>query len=136
MEQNFKFLIFIYIALFILLICIYHFDDDVRVFYISLDENYKHNNNLNTKNYRLLVKCEHIKESYIVRLNEGIPNNALNEKKEISNNEKIFAELKSESIRCLSKNMEGHRKYKYNNSCIFVTKRYSRMEKKTFKELD
>ncbi|SBS91638.1 Plasmodium exported protein (Pm-fam-a like), unknown function [Plasmodium malariae] len=69
-------------------------------------------------------------------LKEGIPNNDMTERKDISNNENIFAQLKRQSNRSLSRNIKRQKKDKKNNSRIFETEQYSRFEKKVFKELD
>ncbi|SBT85817.1 fam-l protein [Plasmodium malariae] len=136
MEQKFKLLIFINISLFILLTWIYHSDDDVSEPYKSPDENCKHSNKLNIRNYRLLSKCKHNNDTFIVSLNEVNSNNRMNEKKDIYSNEQIYAELKRKPNRSSSNNMEFSKKGKKNKSCIFETKKYSRMEKKIFKELN
>ncbi|SBT00959.1 hypothetical protein PMALA_079140, partial [Plasmodium malariae] len=104
--------------------------------YKSQDENYKHSNKLNIRNYRLLSKCKHNKDTFILGLNEVNSNNGMNEKKDIYNNEHIFAKLKRKPNRSSSNNMEFSKKGKKNKSCIFETKKYSRMEKKIFKELN
>ncbi|SBS99391.1 PIR Superfamily Protein, partial [Plasmodium malariae] len=103
--------------------------------YKSPDENCKHSNKLNIRNYRLLSKCKHNKGTFIVGLNEVNSNNRMNEKKDIYNNEQIFAKLKINPNRGSSNNMEFSKKGKKNKSCVFETKKYSRMEKKIFKEL-
>ncbi|SBS99871.1 Plasmodium exported protein (Pm-fam-a like), unknown function [Plasmodium malariae] len=69
-------------------------------------------------------------------LKVGIPNYDMTERKDIFNNENIFAQLNRQSNRSLSRNIERHKKDKKNNSCIFETEQYSRFEKKIFKELD
>ncbi|KAI4841030.1 hypothetical protein MKS88_000798 [Plasmodium brasilianum] len=136
MEQKFKLLIFINISLFILLTWIYYFDDDVSELYKSQDEYYKHSNKLNIRNYRLLSICKHNNDTFIVSLNEVNSNSGMNEKKDIYNNEQMFAKLKRKPNRSSSNNMEFSKKGKKNKSCIFETKKYSRMEKKIFKEQD
>ncbi|SBT86052.1 fam-l protein [Plasmodium malariae] len=136
MEKKIKLLLFINIATFIPLTWICHFSNENRTFYGSLGENYINDKKLNTKNYRLLAKCKHNKDSCTMGLKEGIPNNDMTERKDISNNENIFAQLKKQSNRSLSRNIERQKKYKKNNSRIFETEQYSRFEKKIFKELD
>ncbi|KAI4833617.1 fam-l protein [Plasmodium brasilianum] len=100
------------------------------------EQNHKHGKKLNIGNYRLLAKCKHNKDTFIVGLNEVNSNNGMNEKKDIYNNEQMFAKLKSKPNRSSSNNMEFSKKEKKNKSCIFETKKYSRMEKKIFKELN
>ncbi|SBT88043.1 fam-l protein [Plasmodium malariae] len=136
MEKKNKLLLFINIATFIPLTWICHFSNETMTFYESLGENYKNDKKLNKKNYRLLAKCKHNKDSCTMGLKEGIPNNDMKERKDISNNENIFAQLNRQSNRSLSRNIERHKKDKKNNSRIFETKQYSRFEKKIFKELD
>ncbi|KAI4839611.1 fam-l protein [Plasmodium brasilianum] len=136
MEKNIKLLLFINIATFIPLTWICHFSNETRTYYGSLGENYINNKKLNTKNYRLLAKCKHNKDLCSMGLKVGIPNNDMKERKDISNNENIFAQLNRQSNRSLLRNIERHKKDKKNNSRIFETEQYSRFEKKIFKELD
>ncbi|KAI4838053.1 hypothetical protein MKS88_003476 [Plasmodium brasilianum] len=136
MEKKIMLLLFINIATFIPLTWICHFSNETRTFYGSLGENYINDKKLNTKNYRLLAKCKHNKDSCTMGLKEGIPNNDMKERKDISYNENIFAQLNRQSNRSLSRNIERHKKDKKNNSRIFETEQYSRIEKKIFKELD
>ncbi|SBT87574.1 fam-l protein [Plasmodium malariae] len=136
MEKKFKLLLFINIATFIPLTWICHFSNENRTFYGSLGENYINDKKLNTKNYRLLAKCKHNKDSCTMGLKELILNNDITERKGISYNENIFAQLNRQSNRSLSRNIEKHKKDKKSNSRIFETEQYSRFEKKIFKELD
>ncbi|SBS94553.1 Plasmodium exported protein (Pm-fam-a like), unknown function [Plasmodium malariae] len=69
-------------------------------------------------------------------LKVGMLNNDMTERKDISNNENIFAQFNRQSNRSLSRNIERHKKVKKNNSRIFETEQYSRFEKNIFKELD
>ncbi|SBS91578.1 Plasmodium exported protein (Pm-fam-a like), unknown function [Plasmodium malariae] len=71
-----------------------------------------------------------------MKLKEWISNNDMDERKDISNNERKYAEIKKQSNGSLSNNRKDHKKHNKNKSCIFETKKYSRMEKKIFKELD
>ncbi|KAI4836000.1 fam-l protein [Plasmodium brasilianum] len=136
MEKKIMLIIFINIATFIPLIWICHLSNETRTFYGSLGENYINDKKLNTKDYRLLAKCKHNKDSCTMGLKEGILNNDMTERKDISNNENIFAQLNRQSNRSLSRNIKRHKKVKKNNSRIFETEQYSRFEKKIFKELD
>ncbi|SBS96451.1 Plasmodium exported protein (Pm-fam-a like), unknown function, partial [Plasmodium malariae] len=97
--------------------------------------NYKNNRKLD-KNYRLLAISKEDKCSAFVRLNEEVPNYAVSENKDVYYNEK---EPKRE-IKHLNRksfvNAGGNKQNMRNRKCIFETKKYSRMEKKIFKELD
>ncbi|SCP03072.1 fam-l protein [Plasmodium malariae] len=136
MEKKIMLLLFINIATFIPLTWICHFSNETRTFYGSLGENYINDKKLNTKNYRLLAKCKHNKDLCTMGLKVGILNNDMTERKDISNNENIFAQLNRQSNRSLSRNIERPKKDKKNISCIFEKEQYSRFEKKIFKELD
>ncbi|SBS99558.1 Plasmodium exported protein (Pm-fam-a like), unknown function [Plasmodium malariae] len=101
-----------------------------------MDVNCMFHRKIDKRNYRLLTKYKHDKNSIITGLNEDVPYNKLNKKKDISNNENWEAGKKELSSRCFSKNMGVDKKAMKNKSCIFKTKKYSHMEKKIFKELD
>ncbi|SBT01427.1 hypothetical protein PMALA_081640 [Plasmodium malariae] len=75
------------------------------------------------------------KDSVIVCLNEKLPN-GVGYKRDIANNEKLVVEEDKKLNRCLSRNVKCHKKNMKYKSCIFETKKYSRLEKKIFKELD
>ncbi|SBS94072.1 Plasmodium exported protein (Pm-fam-a like), unknown function, partial [Plasmodium malariae] len=97
--------------------------------------NYKNNRKLD-KNYRLLAISKEDKCSVFVGLKEEVPNYAVSENKDVYYNEK---EPKRE-IKHLNRksfvNAGGNKQNMKNRKCIFETKKYSRMEKKIFKELD
>ncbi|SBS99071.1 Plasmodium exported protein (Pm-fam-a like), unknown function, partial [Plasmodium malariae] len=97
--------------------------------------NYKNNRKLD-KNYRLLAISKEDKCLVFVRLNEEVPNYDVSENKDVYFNEK---ESKRE-IKHLSRksfvNAGGNKQNMRNRKCIFETKKYSRIEKKIFKELD
>ncbi|SBS93138.1 Plasmodium exported protein (Pm-fam-a like), unknown function [Plasmodium malariae] len=101
-----------------------------------LDKIYKFHRKIDTRNYRLLENYKKNKDSIITGLNEDVPYNKLNKKKDISNNAKWETGKKELSSRCFSRNMGVDKKVMKNKSCIFETKKYSNMEKKIFKELD
>ncbi|SBS95092.1 Plasmodium exported protein (Pm-fam-a like), unknown function [Plasmodium malariae] len=85
---------------------------------------------------RSLAKCKNDKDSNILTLAEGIPNNVLRKKKDVFNNEKkVKAENKSLYISSTN-NTKYNKQAMKNKSCIYETKKYSRLEKKIFKELD
>ncbi|SBS97930.1 Plasmodium exported protein (Pm-fam-a like), unknown function, partial [Plasmodium malariae] len=87
---------------------------------------------------RYLAKCNLNKDLHIVELKEEIPNNRVYEKKkeDISNNEKESTGKKEQPIGCSLENSNVNRSFVKHKSCMFETKKYSRREKKIFKELD
>ncbi|SBS96445.1 Plasmodium exported protein (Pm-fam-a like), unknown function, partial [Plasmodium malariae] len=90
-----------------------------------------------TRINRYLAKCKQNKDLHIVGLKEEIPNNRVYEKKkDISNNEKEPTGRKKQPAGCLLKNSKVNRSFVKSKSCMFETKKYSRREKKIFKELD
>ncbi|SBS95150.1 Plasmodium exported protein (Pm-fam-a like), unknown function [Plasmodium malariae] len=99
------------------------------------DINYNHHRELYTRNYRSLAKYEQYNHSSITCINEQLPN-GVNNKSDISSKEKCAERKKKHSNRTLSTNARIHRKDTKSKSCIFETKKYSRLEKKIFKELD
>ncbi|SBS98472.1 Plasmodium exported protein (Pm-fam-a like), unknown function [Plasmodium malariae] len=101
-----------------------------------MEKKYKFHRKIDTGNYRLLAKYKKNKDSIITGLNEKVPYNKLNEKKDIYNNEKWETGYKELSSTSSSKKVEVNKKAMKNKSCIFETKKYSSMEKKIFKELD
>ncbi|SBS99027.1 PIR Superfamily Protein [Plasmodium malariae] len=100
-----------------------------------LVECYNHHRKIYARNYRLLAKYKKDKDSIIVCLEEEIPNR-VNDKKNISNSEKLVSGEKKHSNGSFPMNVRGHKKNMKNKSCLFETKQYSHMEKKIFKELD
>ncbi|SBS92342.1 Plasmodium exported protein (Pm-fam-a like), unknown function [Plasmodium malariae] len=91
---------------------------------------------LDTKTYRSLAKYEVDTGSFSIRLNKEIQNNERSKEKDLYNNEKVDIGRKHHSKKSLTKNAKGHKLSKNNKSSIFETKKYSRLEKKIFKELD
>ncbi|SBS95371.1 Plasmodium exported protein (Pm-fam-a like), unknown function, partial [Plasmodium malariae] len=102
----------------------------------SLNENYSIDRKIGTIFYRLLGKYKPIKNSSILELREKIPNDAVNEKVDICNNEKGKMGLKKKLSENKLKNVKGRNLTLKNKSCIFETRKYSNIEKKIFKELD
>ncbi|KAI4839221.1 hypothetical protein MKS88_001765 [Plasmodium brasilianum] len=136
MEQNFKTFLFVKISVFVLLIWICLLNNDMMIFNNPVDVNCMFHIKIDRRNYRLLTKYIHDKNSIITGLKEDVPYNKLNKKKDISNNENWETGKKELSSRCFSRNMGVDKKAMKNKSCIFKTKKYSHMEKKIFKELD
>ncbi|SBT00507.1 Plasmodium exported protein (Pm-fam-a like), unknown function [Plasmodium malariae] len=88
------------------------------------------------RNYRSLPKFEKDKDSNIAWLKEKISNNGMYENKDICYNEmRILGKSQRSNINSGKSTGENKQVIK-NNSCIFETKKYSRSEKKIFKELD
>ncbi|KAI4837503.1 hypothetical protein MKS88_003979 [Plasmodium brasilianum] len=134
MEQKIKSLLFIKIITSNLLIWICHYISTSE-FNKSLVESYNNRSNLYTRNYRVMVKYKRNKVSTTVCLKEEIQN-GVQDKKDITNNEKWDEDKKKQSCESSSMSTRGHKKNKKNKSCIFETMKYSNLEKKIFKELD
>ncbi|SBT85936.1 fam-l protein [Plasmodium malariae] len=135
MDQKNTLLLFTIISAFILLSWICLFNIDLSDYYKTSERNYKNNRKLD-KNYRLLAISKEDKCSVFVRLNEKVPNYAVSENKDVYYNEK---EPKRKMKHINGKpfmNAGGNQQNMRNKKCIFETKKYSRMEKKIFKELD
>ncbi|SBT88049.1 fam-l protein [Plasmodium malariae] len=126
MDERKKLLFLINFAMFIFLSWIGNFTN----------ENYKAVKKLDTRIYRLLTKYRKNINSCMLGLREVIPYNVENEKTNICNNVKRDISKNSKSNGCSLKNEESHKLDKKSKSCIFETKKYSRLEKKIFKELD
>ncbi|SBS96119.1 Plasmodium exported protein (Pm-fam-a like), unknown function [Plasmodium malariae] len=106
------------------------------IFNKYLDEDYKHGNELYSRNYRLLAKYKQEEDLNVIGIKEYISKNGKNEKKKMFYNEKEATCEKNQLNYNFSKN-EGHYKQAIKNkSNIFETKKYSYIEKKIFKELD
>ncbi|SBS99380.1 Plasmodium exported protein (Pm-fam-a like), unknown function [Plasmodium malariae] len=69
-------------------------------------------------------------------LRDDISNNGMDKNKYISNTEKECTEKKKELYRSSLNNYDGHKQDMNNKYSKFVTKKYSHLEKKIFKELD
>ncbi|SBT85849.1 fam-l protein [Plasmodium malariae] len=132
-----KILFIIKIYTFILLKGIYHIYNYMVInFNKSMDKYYNLDINVDTKICRLLAKCEQIKDSYVAGLKQKIPNYGENEKYNISNYEKTLKVKNKQSNGSSSKSTRRQNQAIKNKSCMFETKKYSRLEKKIFKELD
>ncbi|SBT85895.1 fam-l protein [Plasmodium malariae] len=136
MEKNIKSLLFINVASFIFLICIWNFTNDRCLLNKCLDEYRNHDKKLCRKTFRLLANCKGDNYSAMIGLKEEMPNNTVKEKKDIyiyENEPK--KEMKQTNRNLLCTYVENKQDMK-NKSCIFETRKYSRLEKKIFKELD
>ncbi|SBS96189.1 hypothetical protein PMALA_051930 [Plasmodium malariae] len=91
---------------------------------------------MDLRTYRLLEKCKQGDVSNIVVLKHVIPNGELEDKTDISNNEKGDKRKYKQLNRSSFSNVEQNKHSKKNKSYIFETKKYSHLEKKIFKELD
>ncbi|SBT00067.1 Plasmodium exported protein (Pm-fam-a like), unknown function [Plasmodium malariae] len=87
------------------------------------------------RNYRSLAKYEKDEDSNIAWLKEKMIKNGMNVNKDICYNEMRYLG-KNERSRSSSKSAKENYQVVKNNSCIFETKKYSRCEKKIFKEID
>ncbi|SBT85580.1 fam-l protein [Plasmodium malariae] len=135
MERKIKTLLFFKIYAFVFLSWICHFYIYMSKQNKYLVECYNHHRKIYARNYRLLAKYKQDNDSIIVCLEEEIPNR-VNDKKNISNSEKLVSGEKKQSNGSFPINVRGHKKNIKNKSWIFETKQYSHMEKKIFKELD
>ncbi|SCN11986.1 fam-l protein [Plasmodium malariae] len=136
MGKKQKTIIFINFFGFILLSWICPFYIDVSMFNISLDKYCELKKIQKTRNYRLLGKCTHNMDLNFICTNEEILNIGLNNRNDICNNEESVKTQMKQSNGSSPGNTRGHKKYMKNKTCTFETKKYSRIEKKIFKELD
>ncbi|SBS94531.1 hypothetical protein PMALA_043650, partial [Plasmodium malariae] len=102
----------------------------------SLDEIYNYHRKLYKRNYRLLAKYKQDNDSRPIFLKEDIPNNGMNERKDIYNNMKGDMGKERQQTGSLQKYIGNHKGFMKIKSCLFETKKYSHLEKKIFKELD
>ncbi|SBT00038.1 Plasmodium exported protein (Pm-fam-a like), unknown function, partial [Plasmodium malariae] len=100
-----------------------------------IDENCEYARKLDSITYRLLAKYKKNNDSYVLCLKGDLPNNIVNEKRDVTYNESVVAKNKQICRNALN-NSRGHKPDKRGKYCVFETKRYSHMEKKIFKELD
>ncbi|SBS93668.1 Plasmodium exported protein (Pm-fam-a like), unknown function [Plasmodium malariae] len=91
---------------------------------------------LNTRNYRLLTKHKHDKDSCIAKFKEETPNNEVKEKRYISNNKRGTDGKHKPSYRRSLYIREYDRNVEKNKCVIPKTKKYFDFERKIFKELD
>ncbi|SBS92978.1 Plasmodium exported protein (Pm-fam-a like), unknown function, partial [Plasmodium malariae] len=122
--------------MFILLIWIPHLKNEVSSLNKYIYVNYQLSRKSDSRTYRFLEKYKQDENSNVVMLRDNIPNNKMKKKKNISNNEKECSRKKKQSNRGSSNNSRGNKQDLNNNSCIFVTNKYSFLEKKIFKEHD
>ncbi|SBS96629.1 Plasmodium exported protein (Pm-fam-a like), unknown function [Plasmodium malariae] len=120
--------------MFILLTQLYHFNNNN--FYTSLDEKNSFDRKLDVTSYRLLSICKQDKNSSILGLKDEKLYNKVNEKEDISYNEKWAKTKNNHSFIGSSKNERIHKKVTKNKSNIFETRKHSQLEKNIFKELD
>ncbi|KAI4841038.1 hypothetical protein MKS88_000806 [Plasmodium brasilianum] len=95
----------------------------------SLDESYNDCRKLYKRNFRLLSKYKKNKDSSIVCLNEVIRNEVY-DKNDICNNENMNTEKGKQMNRSSSKIGGCNKSYIKKKSCVFETKKFSRLEKK------
>ncbi|KAI4840245.1 hypothetical protein MKS88_001603 [Plasmodium brasilianum] len=135
MEKKTKLLLFIIIPAFIVLNWTCHFNND-SMFNKYIDENYEYAGKLDSITYRLLAKYKKDNDSYVLCLKGDLPNNIVNEKRDVTYNDSVVVAKNKQICRNALNNSAGHKQDKRSKSCVFETKRYSHMEKKIFKELD
>ncbi|SBT86814.1 fam-l protein [Plasmodium malariae] len=136
MEQTIIILLIINIAPSILLPWTWHFDDDMGRFNKYSYERYNIRKQLDGRSYRILEKSNRNIDSSIVGLNEEILYNELKAKGGISNNVKWGKIKFKDSNGSTTKRDQQNKQTMKNKYCIYETKKYSRMERKIFKEQD
>ncbi|SBT86376.1 fam-m protein [Plasmodium malariae] len=132
MEQKIKFNLSTKIALFILLIWIYYFNNDSKV-KKSLGEKHNVDIELNLRTYRLLAKYKQDKYSNIVELKNDISNNGESKKENISINDSGGKGLKKQSNRCILEKAQYYTEVMDYNNGMFDGKHFhfeKRMVKK------
>ncbi|SBT85776.1 fam-l protein [Plasmodium malariae] len=107
-----------------------------RGFERFFNEKYMIYRKLRTGTYRFLANCKNNIEKSITVLKEDVTNYGIKEKKYIYNTQNKNNAKNKYSHGLLSEHASGRRKAMKNKSCIFETKKYSRLEKKIFKEID
>ncbi|SCN11977.1 fam-l protein [Plasmodium malariae] len=134
MKKKIRLLFFIKIC--ILIYWIYHFSYD-RVMFNKLTCAKKNNGSkLRLTTYRVLAKYRQNKDSCILGLRKEIQYNKLHRKKDIHINDKEETGKKKTSNGCSLNNLGEYKQALKNKFNICETKKYSRLEKKIFKELD
>ncbi|SBT86135.1 fam-l protein [Plasmodium malariae] len=136
MKKSIMIFSFIKIVLLIFLTWIPHLSDHVITSNKYLGKKYTLAIKLDDRIYRLLAKYKKDKDSKVVMLRDDISNNGMDKKKDISNTEKECTEKKKELYRGSLNNYDGQKQDMNNKYSKFVTKKYSHLEKKIFKELD
>ncbi|KAI4836009.1 hypothetical protein MKS88_005229 [Plasmodium brasilianum] len=136
MEQKIVLILFIKISSIILLTWIRHFKHDLNSFNMYLDKTCIVSGGLIERTYRLLANGVQQMYQDITMLKEEVPDNGVNEKECIYNNEKGITSMNKQSKRSSSENVRSNNKSANIKTCVFETKKYSHLEKKIFKELD
>ncbi|SBT86381.1 fam-l protein [Plasmodium malariae] len=136
MEQNIALFLFINISTFILLPWICYFYNDMSSLNVYFEEECKFFRKLNARNYRLLTKHKHDKDSCIAKFIDETPNNEVNDKRYISNNKRGTDGKHKQSCRRSLYIKEYDRNVEKNKCVIPKTKKYFDFERKIFKELD
>ncbi|SBS92423.1 Plasmodium exported protein (Pm-fam-a like), unknown function [Plasmodium malariae] len=108
---------------------------DERVFNRSMDESYKHDRRLDTKNYRILAKCIQNSDSYTFGLKKNMPKNTEYEKKDMSKNEKVDEKKKKQLNRSLLNKAQYYTEVTDYNKGMFDGKHFH-FEKKWIKKKD
>ncbi|SBT85545.1 fam-l protein [Plasmodium malariae] len=136
MKKSIMIFSFIKIVVLIFLTWIPHLSDHAITFNKYLGKKYTLAIKLDDRIYRLLAKYIKDKDSKVVMLRDDISNNGMDKKKDISNTEMQCTGKKKELYRGSLNNYHGHIQDMNNKCSKFVTKKYSHLEKKIFKELD
>ncbi|SCN12487.1 fam-l protein [Plasmodium malariae] len=136
MKKSIMIFSFIKIVVLIFLMWIPHLSNHVITFNKYLGKKYTLAIKLDDRIYRLLAKYKKDKDSKVAMLRDDISNNGMDKNKYISNTEKECTEKKKELYRSSLNNYDGHKQDMNNKYSKFVTKKYSHLEKKIFKELD
>ncbi|SBT86815.1 fam-m protein [Plasmodium malariae] len=135
MEQNIILLFLIKFSMFLFLIWIYHFYNDMAEFNKYLGKKFKFHRELDKRNYRLLSKNKKNKNSNIVPLYEDMTNNRECKKNDTYISEKVFPKGMKQFNRCtLNKDKYYTEVTDYDNG-IFDGK-YFHFEKKLIKKKD
>ncbi|KAI4833594.1 uncharacterized protein MKS88_000070 [Plasmodium brasilianum] len=136
MEIKIIILLLVKIFAFIFLPWKSYFNNDMILFNNSLNEMCIFRRKLGTRVRRLLSRYKQDMYSNILGIKDDLPYNGENNKKSVCSNEND-KKVRTKSTKGSSLNKAGnHKQDKNYNSCIFETKKYSRFEKKIFKELD
>ncbi|KAI4839074.1 fam-l protein [Plasmodium brasilianum] len=136
MKKSIMIFSFIKIVVLIFLTWIPHLSNHVITFNKYLGKKYTLAIKLDDRIYRLLAKYKKDKDSKVAMLRDDISNNGMDKKKDIYNTEKECTEKKKELYRGSLNNYDKHKQDMNNKYPKFVTKKYSHLEKKIFKELD
>ncbi|SBT86034.1 fam-l protein [Plasmodium malariae] len=135
MKHKINLIFFIKIFAFVLPLGTCHIYNDSKL-NKYLEGSYIFGGELNTRIHPVLTKYKNNKESSVVGTKVELPYIGLNNKEDICNYEKEVNGKVSESNKSTLNNEKSHKRHVKNKSWIFVTKKYSLVEKKVFKELD